>query len=58
MNQKKVLIFSLKKESILFLIYVFYSCSLYAQSKSLEENYSKKEYRIEMRDGVKLFTAV
>ena len=38
---------------------VFSSTSLFAQeNKFLEENYIKKEYRIEMRDGAKLFTAV
>jgi hypothetical protein len=28
------------------------------ENRFLEENYTKKEYRIEMRDGVKLFTSV
>ncbi len=37
----------------------FFSTLLYAQEKKfLEENYNKKEYRIKMRDGVSLFTAV
>jgi putative CocE/NonD family hydrolase len=42
-----------------FLILFVFSCTPSAQeNKFLEENYTKKEYRIEMRDGVKLFTAV
>jgi putative CocE/NonD family hydrolase len=42
-----------------FLILFFFSCTPSAQeNKFLEDNYTKKEYRIEMRDGVKLLTAV
>jgi|SRR5690554_589915 len=45
--------------SLLILIVLFNSYLLYPQeNKFLEENYIKKEYRIEMRDGVKLFTSV
>ena len=45
---------------VYFLLSLFvFSCSPTAQeNKFLEENYTKKEYRIEMRDGIKLFTAV
>ena len=40
-------------------VFGFLSCApLGEEDKSLENNYTKKEYRIEMRDGVKLFTAV
>jgi len=43
----------------LFLIISGFFFLLPAQeNKFLEENYTKKEYRVEMRDGVKLFTAV
>ena len=58
MNQIKAATFYFIKAFILFLLLIFYSCPLYAQNKFLEENYNKKEYRIKMRDGVKLFTAV
>ncbi len=46
----------MKKLILLFLA----GCTivLAAQESWIKENYSKKEYRIEMRDGVKLFTAV
>lgn len=47
--------------SCFFIIVLFFfsSATLLAQeNKFLEENYIKKEYRIEMRDGVKLFTSV
>ena len=49
------------KIQIFLFLYFFILCSvpLFAQeNKFLEENYTKKEYRIEMRDGIKLFTAV
>lgn len=39
-------------------LYAFVFSSTAQENKFLEENYTKKEYRIEMRDGVKLFTAV
>jgi putative CocE/NonD family hydrolase len=43
----------------LWVFFTFSSVTLFAQGKKfLEENYIKQEYRIEMRDGVKLFTAV
>jgi putative CocE/NonD family hydrolase len=32
--------------------------NLAQENRLLEENYTKREYRIEMRDGIKLFTAV
>jgi len=42
-----------------FLSLCFLVSSIFAQdNRYLEENYIKKEYRIEMRDGVRLFTAV
>ncbi len=49
------------KIQIFLFLYFFILCSvpLFAQeNKFLEENYTKKEYRIEMRDRIKLFTAV
>ena len=45
----------------LILFFVLSCCTfiIYAQYQGyLEKNYSKKEYRIAMRDGKKLFTAV
>lgn len=46
--------------SLFFLITIldYFSTALAQENKFLEENYTKKEYRIEMRDGIKLFTAV
>ena len=58
MKQIRAVIFSFIKESILCLILIFSTIPVPAQNKFLEENYNKKEYRIEMRDGVKLFTSV
>lgn len=43
---------------ILFFVFIFTSTAHAQENRFLEENYTKKEYRIEMRDGVKLFTAV
>jgi putative CocE/NonD family hydrolase len=41
------------------ILFNFPTVTLLAQeNKFLEENYVKREYRIEMRDGVKLFTSV
>jgi len=41
------------------LVFIFISISIYPQGREwLKENYSKKEYRIPMRDGVTLFTSV
>lgn len=43
----------------IILILITFNVFLLAQGTDwLKENYSKKEYRIEMRDGIKLFTAV
>ena len=58
MNQIRASVFSFIKTSILILLFVFYTSSLYSQNKFLEDNYSKKEFRIKMRDGVRLFTTV
>lgn len=58
MKQIKAEIFSFIKKSILLSIIISAAISLYAQNRFLEENYNKKEYYIEMRDGIKLFTAV
>ena len=45
------------KKTIVTLL-VFISFSLFAQNEYVKENYVKHEYRIKMRDGVTLFTAV
>ncbi|MGB8317153.1 MAG: CocE/NonD family hydrolase [Ignavibacteriaceae bacterium] len=58
MLQLKSAVFNLINKLILLLILCLSSIPLSAQNKFLEENYNKKEYRIEMRDGVKLLTAV
>ena len=50
--------FPFLNKSILLSVIISSVISLYAQNKFLEENYNKKEYYIEMRDGIKLFTAV
>ena len=45
--------------NVFLLLYFFSSILIQAQeNRYLEEHYVKKEYRIPMRDGVKLFTAV
>ncbi|MGK9477686.1 CocE/NonD family hydrolase [Melioribacter sp. OK-6-Me] len=48
------------KRLTLILLLVIYSCNfIAAQGKDwIKEHYTKKEYQIPMRDGVKLFTAV
>jgi uncharacterized protein len=40
------------------LVLLFISLTLFAQDKSFKELYSKQEFMIEMRDGVKLYTVV
>lgn len=40
------------------LLLLLLALPLYAQVAAVRENYSKYEYRVPMRDGVKLFTAV
>lgn len=43
----------------LFFLIIFIANILYPQGKEwIKENYSKKEYRIPMRDGITLFTSV
>ena len=46
--------------SAIFYLYclMFICTQIIAQELSLEDNYEKHEYQIEMRDGVKLFTSV
>ena len=45
--------------SLCIFVILFLTNSFYAQNNTfLEQNYTKKEYRIPMRDGVKLFTSV
>lgn len=48
----------MKKQILIFIsiLFVFTNCN--AQQNLLEENYVKQEYKIEMRDGTKLFTSV
>ena len=41
---------------VLSLVIIFFTCG--RQVPFLEQNYIKKEYRIPMRDGKQLFTAV
>ncbi|PIQ11042.1 MAG: X-Pro dipeptidyl-peptidase [Ignavibacteriales bacterium CG18_big_fil_WC_8_21_14_2_50_31_20] len=41
-----------------YVILFFLSVSLFAQTKSWEEDYSKQDFMIEMRDGNKLYTVV
>lgn len=43
--------------SIILLLVVFSNCTQ-SQQDYVKDNYDKKEYMVEMRDGVKLFTAV
>ena len=40
------------------ILLLFISLSIYSQQKSFEELYSKQDYMIVMRDGVKLYTVV
>ena len=59
MKNTKTQLTSILLNFALIYFFVFSSISLLAQeNRFLEENYNKKEYRIEMRDGIKLFTAV
>ncbi|MFA7289357.1 MAG: CocE/NonD family hydrolase [Melioribacteraceae bacterium] len=47
------------RKLVFLIIFVIAISSCYPQGNTfLKDNYSKKEYMIEMRDGVKLFTAV
>ncbi len=46
------------KKLILILLFGFIVSSVYPQDNFIKENYSKKEYRIPMRDGKKLFISV
>ncbi len=46
------------KKLVIYFLLLFSALPLFAQREWIEENYSKKEYRIPMRDGVTLFTAV
>jgi len=39
-------------------LFVFLSLNLLAQSQTFKESYSKQNYMVEMRDGVKLYTVV
>ena len=48
-----------KFKNLAVLIFFVFAFSLFAQeTKSIENRYVKNEYRIKMRDGVKLYTAV
>jgi hypothetical protein len=59
MKQNKISRFFIITGFVFLYIFIFSSDPLLSQeNKFLEENYTKKEYRIEMRDGIKLFTAV
>jgi hypothetical protein len=59
MNHTKMNQFFIKTVFLLLNVFFLYATDIFAQeNKFLEENYTKKEYRIEMRDGVKLFTSV
>jgi len=40
------------------ILLLFISLSIFSQQKSFEELYSKQDYMIVMRDGVKLYTVV
>ena len=51
-------VFSFIINILFYYLFIVSSAPLFAQNKFLEENYNKQEYRIEMRDGVTLFTAV
>ncbi len=44
------------KKGIFFILILVFSLTYAQGTEWIRENYSKKEYRIEMRDGVKLFT--
>jgi putative CocE/NonD family hydrolase len=48
----------MKELRFIFFLYILLGVNLFAQSKSFEELYSKKDFMIEMRDGVKLYTVV
>ncbi len=55
----QIRVYQFIKNAVILFLFILYSSSLFAQNnKFLEENYHKKEYRIKMRDGVKLFTSV
>ena len=58
MKQIKTDLFLISAFLFLYIFVLSSSYILAQENKYLEENYSKKEYRINMRDGVKLFTAV
>ena len=59
MRQNKINRFFIVSLFLSWYVFGFLSCAPLAQKdKSLEDNYTKKEYRIEMRDGIKLFTSV
>ncbi len=46
------------KKIFLFIISIIFTVSLFAQDNYVQSNYTKKEYRIPMRDGKKLFVSV
>ena len=49
----------MKKIALLLITFISYSISAQIiNEKWIKDNYTKKEYTITMRDGVKLFTAV
>ena len=45
-------------KKIFLLGFLFLAFTVFPQSDWVKENYTKKEYRVKMRDGVTLFTAV
>ena len=49
----------MKKTLLIFMVFfIFQSAVLYGQEFKVSEHYYKREYRIPMRDGVRLFTSV
>ncbi|MDA3860607.1 MAG: CocE/NonD family hydrolase [Melioribacteraceae bacterium] len=48
----------MKSKIIVILLFITISFNIFAQVKSFEELYSKQDFMIEMRDGVKLYTVV
>ncbi len=46
------------KKVVIFILSVTITLSLFAQDNFIKNNYTKREYRIPMRDGVKLFISV